>query len=139
MKRRKQNDRNGDSGQSLVETSLMLVVIFMVAFWIVEMCGVVYTYATIANAAEEGARYGITSSGVVAGDSRIVTRVKNFAATSLHNVSAISVAVTLPDGSSTPPNRVKVTVSYTYVPWLNSVMKNPLVMNAYAEGRMVVQ
>jgi len=139
MKRRRKNDRNGDGGQSLVETALMLLVIFMVVFWIVEMCGVMYTYATIANAAEEGVRYGMTSSAVVANDSRIITRVKNFAATSMHDVSAISVAVTLPDGSSTPPNRVKVTVSYTYVPWLSNVITNPLVMSAYAEGRMVVQ
>lgn len=139
MKRRRKNDRNGDGGQSLVETALMLLVIFMVVFWIVEMCGVMYTYATIANAAEEGVRYGMTSSAVVANDSRIITRVKNFAATSMHDVSAISVAVALPDGSSTPPNRVKVTVSYTYVPWLSNVITNPLVMSAYAEGRMVVQ
>ena len=139
MKRRRQNDRNGDGGQSLVETALMLLVIFMVVFWIVEMCGVMYTYATIANAAEEGARYGMTSSAVVANDSRIITRVTNFAATSMHDVSAISVAVALPDGSSTPPNRVRVTVSYTYVPWLSNVITNPFVMSAYAEGRMVVQ
>ena len=139
MERRIQIDRNGDSGQSLVETTFMLLVIFMVVFWIVELCGMMYTYATIANAAEEGARYGMTESGVVANDSRIVTRVKNFAALSMHNVNGISVAVTLPDGSSIPPNRVKVTVSYTYIPWLDNVTKNLLVMSAYAEGRMVVQ
>jgi Flp pilus assembly protein TadG len=132
-------DKNGEGGQSLVETSFMLLVTFMVVFWIVEMCGMMYTYATIANAAEEGARYGMTRSGVVADDSRIVTRVKDFAATSMHEVSAISVTVTLPDGSSTPPNRVRVGVSYTYVPWLRSITRNIFVMTAYAEGRMVVQ
>jgi len=130
---------DGESGQSLVETSFMMLVIFMVIFWVIEMCGMMYTYATIANAAEEGARYGATKSGVVANDTRIKTRVQNFAGTSLHDVSHISVTVSLPDGSSTPPNRVRVTVTYTYVPWLSNVVKNPLVMNAYAEGRMVVQ
>jgi Flp pilus assembly protein TadG len=129
---------DGESGQSMVETSFMMLVIFMVIFWVMEMCGMMYTYATIANAAEEGVRYGMTRSGVAANDSRIITRVQNFAGTSLHDVSNISVTVALPDGSSTPPNRVKVTVTYTYVPWLSKVVKNPLVMHAYAEGRIVV-
>ena len=138
MRIRKPKDR--ECGQTLLETGFMLLVIFMVVFWVIEMCGMIYTYATIANAAEEGVRYGIIASGVVANDSRIVTRVKNFAGASMHNMSQISVQVTLPDGASTPPDRVVVTVSYTFVPWLNSlIIKNPLVMTAYAEGRIVVQ
>jgi len=131
--------RERECGQSLLETALMLLVIFMVVFWIVEMCGMMYTYATIANSAEEGVRYGITKSGVVANDNRIVTRVTNFAGTSMHDVTVIKVDVSLPDGDSTPPNRIKVTVSYTYVPWLNNIVKDALTMHAYAEGRMVVQ
>lgn len=139
MGSQKRIDRDRECGQSLLETAFMLLVIFTVVFWIIEMCGVMYTYATIANAAEEGVRYGMIASGVVANDSRIVTRVNNFAGTSMHDVSHISVTVALPDGSSTPPNRIKVTVSYTYVPWLNNIINNPLVMNAYSEGRIVVQ
>ncbi len=139
MKSHKLIHRDGECAQSLLETAFMLLVIFMVVFWIIEMCGMMYTYATIANAAEEGARYGIVSSGVVANDSRIVTRVKNFAGTSLHDVSRISIEVSLPDGGSAPPNKIKVTVSYTYVPWLNNIVKDALVMHAYAEGTMVVQ
>ena len=139
MKSRKPIDGDGECAQSLLETAFMLIVIFMVVFWILEICGMVYTYATIANAAEEGARYGITKSGVVTNDSRIVARVENFAGASKHDVSRISVAVSLPDGGSTPPNRIRVTVSYTYVPWLTYFLKKSLVVSAYAEGRMVVQ
>lgn len=128
-----------ECGQSILETAFMLLVIFMVVFWIVEISGMVYTYATIANAAEEGVRYAVTSSGVVPNDSRIVTRVKNFAGTSLHDVSQVAVQVSLPDGASKPPNRVEITVSYTYVPWLKNVTRNMLVMHAYAQGRMVVE
>jgi Flp pilus assembly protein TadG len=117
----------------------MLSVIIIVVWWIVELCGMVYTYATIANAAQEGARYGVITSGVTADDSRVVARVKGFAGTSMHDVSQISVAVALPDGSATPPNRIRVTVSYTYVPWLNNIVNNPLVMRAYSEATMVVQ
>jgi len=135
MKRRNQSEK----GQSLVETTLMLVVIFMVTFGIIELCGMIYAYATIANAAEEGARYGITTSGISADDSRIVGRVKSFASASLHDVKAISVHVSLPDGNPTPPNRVSATVSYSYVPWLSVVSKPGLTMTAYSEARMVVE
>lgn len=131
--------RDGECAQSLLETAFMLLVIFMVVFWIIEMCGMVYTYATIANAAEEGVRYGITKSGVGVNDSQVITRVTNFAGTSLHDVSHISVSVTFPDLDPTPPNRIRVTVSYTYVPWLNNIIKDALVMHAYAEGTKVVQ
>ena len=129
----------GECAQSLLETALIMLVIFMVVFWIVEIVGMMYAYATLANSAEEGARYGMTMSGVVANDSRIVTRVQTLATASMHDVRQISVTVALPDGSSTPPNRIRVTVSYTYVPWLSVYVKNPFVMSAYAEGRMVVQ
>lgn len=140
MKRQKHFGRGGESAQSLLETAFMLLVIFMVVFWIIEMCGMVYTYATIANAAEEGVRYGITKTGVVADDPRIVAQVTKFAGTSLHDVSRISVKVALPDvGGSTPPNRIQVTVSYPYVPWLNNILKDALVMHTYAEARMVVE
>lgn len=132
-------DRCGESAQSVVETSLVMLLVFMVVFWVVEMCGLMYTYATIANSAEEGARYGMTMSGVVANDSRIITRVQTLTTATMHDVRQISVTVALPDGSSTPPNRIRVTVSYTYVPWLSVYVKNPFVMSAYAEARMVVQ
>jgi Flp pilus assembly protein TadG len=129
----------GEYGGSLLETAVMLTVIFAVVFWVVEVCGIMFTYSTIANAAEEGTRYGITRSGVVADDSRIITRVKNFAGISVHDVSQVSVSVTLPDGGSKPPNRIQVAVTYTYVPWLSHYVKNRLIMTAYAEGRMVVE
>ena len=132
-------DRCGERAQSVVETSLVMLLVFMVVFWVVEMCGLMYTYATIANSAEEGARYGMTMSGVVANDSRIITRVQTLTTATMHDVRQISVTVALPDGSSTPPNRIRVTVSYTYVPWLSVYVKNPFVMSAYAEARMVVQ
>ena len=122
----------------MVETGLMIVVIFMVVFWIFEICMLMYTYTVIGDCANEGVRYGIVHSNVVAGDSRIVDHVKVFAAASLHNVSAITVNVTLPDGDSKPPHRVKVVVHYTYVPWLSGFITPPS-MGAYAEGRMVVQ
>lgn len=126
----------GQRGQSLIETALMIVVIFTVVFWVFELGWLMYTYNVMADAANEGVRHAIVTSG---GDaSGTVTIVKNFAATSLHDISHITVSVTFPNGNATPPNPVVVSVTYTYVPWLRGVINTPT-MTTYAQGTMVVQ
>jgi len=124
-------------GQSLLETAVTMVVIFTLVFWIIELGYVTYTYSILADAANEGVRYSIVHSG---GDpTGTQTVVKNFVATAPQNVSnSIVVAVSAPDGDYTPPNRVRVTVTYTYVPFLSSFITQST-MKTYAEGRMVVQ
>ena len=123
-------------GQSLLETAMMIVVIFTVVFWIFELGWVMYTYAVMADAANEGVRYAIVHSGGDASGTQ--AQVKLFAQTSLHDISAMSPpSVTFPDGSAAPPNRVRVTVTYTYVPWLKQFINTPT-MTTYAEGRMIV-
>jgi len=122
-------------GQSLLETALMIVVIFTVVFWIFELGWLMYTYSVMADAANEGVRYAIVHSG--ADPSGTTSKVKAFAGTSLHNVSGISVAVSHPDGDYVPPHRVSVRVTYTYVPWLQGFINTPT-MKTYAEGRMIV-
>jgi Flp pilus assembly protein TadG len=136
MQRNKQDRWRRQRGQSLLETALMIVIIFTVVFWVFELGQLMYTYTVIADAANEGVRYAIVhSGGDVAGTT---ARVKSFAATSMHDISAISVTVNDPDGSYDPPNLVSVKVSYTYVPSLK-VFTTPPTLSAYAEGRMVVQ
>lgn len=123
-------------GQSLLETALMITVIFTVVFWIFELGWLMYTYTVMADAANEGVRYAIVHSG---GDaSGTAAKVQTFAATSLHNTSSMKVSVTFPDGSASPPNHVRVTVTYTYVPWLSNYISTPT-MTTFAEGTMVVQ
>ena len=114
----------------------MIVVIFTVIFWVFEICWVVYTYTVLADAANEGVRYAIVHSG---GDSSgTTTKVRNFAGISMHDVSAMTVSVTFPDGDATPPNRVRVTVRYSFIPYLPQFLSGPT-MDTWAEGRMVVQ
>jgi Flp pilus assembly protein TadG len=125
-------------GQSTIETALVVVVIFTVVFWIFEICMLMYTYTVITDAANEGARYAIVHTNVVADDSRVKDRVLTFAKLSMHNVNAISTTVTLPDGTNVPPNRVRVKVTYTYIPYL-SLIGTPPHMSAYSEARMVVK
>src|SRR5580765_1336632 len=122
-------------GQSLLETAMMIVVIFTVVFWIFELGWLMYTYAVMADAANEGVRYAVVhSGGDVAGTK---AKVATFAQTSLHDVRGISTSVTFPDGNAVPPHHVVVTVTYTYVPWLNQFITTPTI-KTYAEGRMIV-
>jgi Flp pilus assembly protein TadG len=122
-------------GQSLLETAMMIVVIFTVVFWIFELGWMMYTYSVMADAANEGVRYAIVHSGGDAAGTKAT--IKTFLQTSLHNVSSIDPQVTFPDGGSTaPPNRVRVIVTYTYVPWLKQFINTPT-MSTYAEGRMI--
>lgn len=122
-------------GQSLLETMLMIVVIFNVVFWVFEVGWITYTHSVMADAANEGVRYAIVRSGGDPAGTR--AKVLAFAQTSLHNTSALSVSVNFPAGSSAPPNPVEVTVTYTYVPWLSGFINTPT-MRAYAKGNMVV-
>ncbi len=136
MRRKLQARWHGQRGQSLLETAMMLVVVFGVLFSIFELSWLMYTYSVLADAANEGVRYAIVHTG---GDpSGTQAKVKTFAGTSMHNVSAISTSVTFPDGSATPPNRVRVTVTYTYIPYLPQFITAPT-MKTFAEGRMVAQ
>ena len=123
-------------GQSLVETALMIWVIITVVFSVFELGWLMYTYSVLADAANEGVRYAIVHSG---GDpAGTQAKVKAFASTSMHDVSAITVTVTSPDGTYAPPNRVRVTVTYTYIPFLPQFITAPT-MHSFAEGRMVAQ
>lgn len=112
----------------------MIVVIFNVVFWIFEVGWLTFTHSVMADAANEGVRHAIVSSG---GDP-VGTRAKvlAYAQTSLHDTRAISVSVNFPDGNAAPPNQVEVVVTYTYVPWLSSFINTPT-MKTYAKGRMV--
>ncbi len=131
--------RRLERGQSLLETALTVVTIFTILFWIFEIGWLMYTYTVMADAANEGVRYAIVHSGSAAGfTTNVQNRVKSFASTSMHNTSSISVAVSGPDGDYIPPHRVRVQVTYTYVPWLSAFMKNPPGMSTYSEGTMVV-
>jgi|SRR5215472_2255479 len=134
MRRAAQTRWHRESGQSLLETAILLIVVFMVVFWIIETGEMVYTYSVLADAANEGVRYAIVHSGGDATGTQ--TTVKNFAGLSAHNVTGLTATVTFPDGNANPPNRVRVSVTYTYVPTLGSFSPT---MNTYAEGRMVVQ
>jgi Flp pilus assembly protein TadG len=129
--------RDRESGQSLVETALMIIVIFTVIFSIFEICQLMYTYTVLADAANEGVRYAVVRTGIVTNDPNVQEHVRTFARLSMHNVTAMTVNVTLPDTTSAPTKRVQVSVSYSYIPFIQSFMRNPPTLHAFAEGRMI--
>ncbi len=90
-----------ERGVVLIEFAISALLVLTVLFMTLELCSAVYTYTVLADAANEGVRYAIVHSSDTSG---AVSKVKTYAAYSMHNVSAIQVSVTYPDGSSVPPN-----------------------------------
>jgi Flp pilus assembly protein TadG len=123
-------------GQSLLETAMMIVVIFLVSFWIFELGWLVYTYSVLADAANEGVRYSIVSSGGDANGTKTI--VRDVAGTSLPNTACppLCTTVTFPNGAA-PPNTVQVTVTYKYAPVFSNYL-TAFIMQAEAQGGRVV-
>ncbi len=63
--------------------------------------------------------------------------VKSYAAVTFHDMSAMTVTPSWPDGSCTPASRVMVTISYPYVAYLTLPGFSPPTMQVTAEGRIV--
>lgn len=66
--------RRRDAGQELVEYALVLPLLVLLVLAIIDLSVIVFSYNTIANAAREGARYGIVNPDDTAG---IVDRVRD--------------------------------------------------------------
>lgn len=137
-----------EEGSLVVETTLSLLVVIPMVFWMFEMCMLTYTYSVLGDAARQGVRYAIvhgTDSGNCSGPSSgcadsAATNVKSVvttaAAFSFHDLTKMTVQVTYPDLASNPPSRVNVTINYTYVPYI----KLPGIANSVqlsAQGRII--
>ena len=135
-------------GSLLIETALALMLAFPVIFAVFEICMFTYTQAVLGNAARMGVRYAIvhgTDSGNCSGPSsgcadsaavKVLSAVRQDAANSLHDLRAMTVNVSYPDTSCSPPSRVVIVIHYTYVPYLN-LPGLAQAMYATAEGRIV--
>jgi hypothetical protein len=135
--------RRNSRGAVQIEFILSILTIIFLIFGMWELIMIVHTMNVLSDAAKEGVRYAIVRGddfppGYQSGPgntSAIEGKVKEYAALTLHDVSAISVSVTYPDGSNTPPNRVRVVVAYTFVPYTALNIRPTL--RAAAEGRIV--
>src|SRR5437588_9059832 len=105
-----------ERGQSLVEFAAILVPLLMLLFGILEFGRAFYSYATIVNAASEGARYGILDPNNTACIKKVV---ENYSI-ALGLVDA-NVTVSTPSGVGfDKPINVAVTYTFTalapYIP-----------------------
>jgi Flp pilus assembly protein TadG len=138
-----------ESGSASIETAAALGFVLLLAFWLMEMCMFGYTLSVLEDAAHEGVRYAISHgaessncSGPTTGctdttGANVKAVVKNIAAASLHQINAMTVTVSYPDTTgSKAGSLVKVSISYQYVPYVNSLGFQPTA-SISAEGRIV--
>lgn len=123
-----------ESGSAALEYSAAAACFLALILGTLEVCSATYSYTVLADAANEGVHYAMLNSTDETG---AVNVVKKYASATLHDVSDIDVSIEYPDGTTTAPSRVSVSVSYQYIPYLNTVMSNPPTMHAFAEGRLV--
>jgi hypothetical protein len=141
----------GTRGAAQIEFILSFITIIFVMFGIWELIMVVHTMNVLSDAAKEGVRYAIVHGGGNINCSgpnppttctnpdpaaiRVVDVVKDWAKYSLHDISAISVTVTYPDGSAEAPGRVRVEIAYNFVPY--TALPITPTLRAASEGRIV--
>lgn len=137
-----------EDGSLMVETALALLVALPLVFWLFEICMLTYTCSVLGDAARQGVRYAIvhgTDNSNCSGPSsgcadlsgaNVISVVNNSAAYSFHDLSNMTVQVGYPDGISSPPARVNVTISYMYVPYIQLPgIQNSIQMTA--QGRII--
>jgi Flp pilus assembly protein TadG len=118
-------------GGTLVEFSVVTLLLIMVMLGVVEIGRMVLVYTTIANSARAGARYAIVhghdrsggsgvdgESGPGNNPAQVLTVVKNFASAGLFRLSDANVTVTY-SPSNTVGSTVTVKVVYTYDPFVS--------------------
>ncbi len=140
--------RGAEEGSLLLESAIALLVIMPLVLWLFEICMLTYTCSVLGDAARQGVRYAIvhgadssncSGPSLGCGDSsgaNVVAVVDHVATYSFNHIAPMKVEVSYPDGSSSPPARVNVTVDYSYTP----VVALPgLVRNVHmtAQGRVI--
>ena len=116
-------DINRESGQALVETALVFVVVLMLLGGLIEFGWAYFRYLALQDAAGEGAAYGIMFPTQWQGDepleanhspdpNNIVYRVKNESEAEILNWESTNVLVEAP--FITPGNPITVTVTFEH-------------------------
>ena len=112
-------DRRGERGQAMLEFALVIIALVVVMVGIIDFGRMFYTYATIANSAREGARFGILDPARRTPEDwpdpdNIVYRTRAM----LHLIGgSAEIQITFPDGCVTPGCRIRVKVSNQFDMW----------------------
>lgn len=113
--------RRGQRGTSTLEFTLAAIPLLLVIFAVVDFSRGVYEFNAINDMARSGARYAIvhgSKSATPAGPAANSTAVTTAARSKAVSLTAANAAVTSTwlDGTNTPGSRVRVNVTYPYVP-----------------------
>jgi Flp pilus assembly protein TadG len=124
----KRSIRHAQRGSSLVETSIVMVVLLLILFGIIDFGRLMYTYAFVAQLARQGARYAIvrgSQCSVLSNcpnvtSAQIQTYVQSLSegATTASAISSTTTWACPNDQSSSenPGCTANVSVSYTFNP-----------------------
>jgi Flp pilus assembly protein TadG len=121
-----------ERGQNIIEFVLTFLIVLLVTFGMVEFFSIVYTKTVLSDAVNEGLRYAIVNSTNV-NNATIGPIVQQYASTSLHDTSSMTVNVNC-FSTCAPPDTVRVTATYVYLPYFASFTSSPPTLTAYAEG-----
>lgn len=144
--------RRNARGAVQIEFILSILTVLFLIFGMWELIMIMHTMNVLSDAAKEGVRYAIVHGGGGSTNcsgpnpppectspdpaaARVASVVRDYAKYTLHDISAISISVTYPDGQIIAPNRVRVEVAYAFVPYTALNLRPTL--HAAAEGRIV--
>jgi Flp pilus assembly protein TadG len=115
----------GEEGSALLEFAISSTVLFLCLFGILGLCGALYTYNFVVDAAHEATRYAIVrgsscsglsncplSSNATTASTALQTYVRNLSYPGI-NPNNLNLALTW-SPSNAPGSTVSVTVTYTY-------------------------
>ena len=138
--------RSSRRGNSLVEFSVVSVLLVIVMLFVAEVGRMVLVSSAVANAARAGVRYaqvhgstrtvGTTpdnASGPADDPGQVLTVVKNFASSGSLSINRLIVHVTYPAASNAPGKTVNITVVYPYDP-LTIYFPRTLRLGSAAQG-----
>lgn len=124
------SENKAERGQSLVEFALSTLVLITLLLGVVEIGRMILVYTTVANATRAGVRYAIVHGFNNPATVPVETVVTNFLSAAPMNTGAVTPTVACSIDGSTystcaalnsntkPGCRVKVSVNYTYDPFL---------------------
>jgi Flp pilus assembly protein TadG len=128
--------RNRKAGQSLLEFALVVLFLVVVMIGIIDFARFFFTYGTLANAAREGARYGIIyPMNEDAGDrpdpDNIMYHVRSSLGWLGNAMETPYIEITFPDaGCRTVGCRVSVKVTAFFKTWTPLIPRFPIVAQA---------
>jgi Flp pilus assembly protein TadG len=133
MKGESMKKRSLEKGSAAVEFALCFLLVFLIAYSVMEFARAAYAYTVLAGATREAARYAVvhgSKSGSPATQTTIEERVERWAVGL--NSSALTVNTTWTPSNS-PGSKVRVDASYSVAPFTRLILSQPLTLSSRSE------